>query len=146
MMRGWNMTEREMTELAADATARSADFLWAAILLEGEYPELAQAMDEMAQREAKRFRLLCGMMQRLGMDPALRRLLRRNADASTSLLGNRREQIDLFLRRMTEGGARTWERSERVLRSSELSRDENSSELLATTAEELGLLRRITES
>ena len=120
-----------------------SEFLFAAIWVGEDYPELADAFEQMAEEEAAQFRMMGQVMLQNGMDPVVKNMLRNNGTVSRKLISVEENSIEQFLRDMEE---RTVQLAEEFRRALSLPRVETSEEtraILDGRKEQLKLLRRM---
>ena len=120
-----------------------SDLLYASILLEAQYPELAAELDDMAASEARLFRLWGMMMLRSRMDAPLRRLLCRRNPRLCALTSDGKQAPDAFLSDLQRQMEIFYRQARGVLTIPELEGEDLTGEILGEQERQMRRLERL---
>ena len=134
---------RGMLSLLSDMADNISEFLWAALVTDETYPELADAFERMAGEEASRFRALGGVMLRCGIDPTVRSLLYRQGRGIRGLREDSDTAIESFLQDMSGRTEAMLEESLRLLTVPGIEGDDTTARILDGQEAQLRCLRQM---
>ena len=135
-------TAKGLLLLLSDTADNVSELLWAALVTDGTYPELAETLERMACQEVARFRALGGILLRCGVNPTARSLLCRHSRGVRGLRDDSDAAIETFLRDMRERTEAMLEQALRVLTVPCLEGDDATARILDGQEAQLRQLQR----